>query len=518
MYIGFLHDDSIISQNWENNLIKILNENFLVNAAGSITFNNTDEQSITIQKDKFNENIKDDEILRIERLIPLFYQSMDKINELINLKLQLPELEEIYNSLKLSFTKFQKIISKNGIQSLSDEEQINYKNIKLSFEASEKKLNDQNEKILNLNNELEEPFNDLNNLITSSFEQKDPIIYEQDFKIDKEPERQELTNKYDSSCKISLFGSIFKIEAFKEFGKFDEDLISTFRIEDEFCKRMILKNKFTALVASSFVSHKCKSFINNSTINNLFRNATLYNIDLKYSLNTENLKKPYVIYTCIFEGEKVPEFKNYDINNFEYLCFTNSDIIAGMSKIHSPWKFINITKFAKIMGFDYTDNESKMKMFFKYHPHFFFKNYNASIWFNPIDFPEIPSNLIDIIRLKNKDHIMLSLESTSFDCAYKELIYNFKNGILSENVYNEILNVYRKFRYPQNNGLIDTSFMIFKHNDESCKITLNQIWEFIKKYHSNDKLFANLCFWLNKKSYSTIYNSLFFNYILKDFE
>ena len=154
----------------------------------------------------------------------------------------------------------------------------------------------------------------------------------------------------------------------------------------------------------------------------------------------------------------------------------------------------------------------------KYHPHFFFKNYNTSIWFNHVDIPDVPSDLINIIRLKNKDYNLLALESTTFDCAYKELIYNFKHNVISENVYNEILNVYRRFRYPQNNGLIDTSFMVFKHNNDLCKKTLNDIWNFIKHYHSNDKLFANLCFWLNKQSYSAIYNSLFFNYILKDFE
>ena len=155
-------------------------------------------------------------------------------------------------------------------------------------------------------------------------------------------------------------------------------------------------------------------------------------------------------------------------------------------------------------------------MFFKYHPHYFFKNYNMSIWFDAKDILEMPTNLTEIIELKNKDHGLLTLESTTFNCAYKELIYNFKNRIISENVYNEILNVYRKFRYPQNNGLIDTSFMVFKHNNEEIKLILNQIWEFIKKYNSNDKLFVNLCFWLYKNSYSAIYNSLFFNYILKD--
>ena len=515
-YIGFLHDDSIISQNWENNLIEILDADLYLAGVGSITYNEIDEQSVTIQKNKFNKNIRNDEISRIKSLNDLFYSSIDKIDKFIDLKINLFELEEIYNNIKEPYLKFQKLIQNGGLNSLSSDEKLEYEEVENNFNIAEQNLNNQNDLIKNLNNEFEEPFNNLNDLMNSSFKKIEPIIYNSDFEIDQEPERSESENKKDSSSKISLFGSIFKSDSFKEFGKFDEDLISSYRIEDEFCKRLIKNDRYVALIASSFVSHKCKSLTNNSVINKLLRNATLNNIELKTLLNSSKFKKPYVIYTCIFENENLPNFKNYDIDNFDYFCFVDDQSMAVPLNSMTPWKFIKISKFSKILGFDYNDDAMKIKMFFKYHPHFFFKNYNMSIWFDAKDILEMPINLTEIIELKNKNHGLLTLESTAFDCVYKELIYTFKNKIISENVYNEILNIYRKFRYPQNNGLIDTSFMVFKHNNEEIKLVLNKIWNFIKKYNSNDKLFVNLCFWLYKQSYSAIYNSLFFNYILKD--
>lgn len=518
-YIGFLHDDSIISNNWETNLIKVLNENVLVFGAGSITYNNFDQQSVRIQKNQFNEQIKSDQISKIQMLDSLVYQSLNDVNEFIDLNIEFLDIENNYNLKKSELSSIQKIVSKNGLQSLTDEEKIKFENAKESFKQAELNFNEKNKNISNLKNKLEEPFINLNNLLISKeFQKLEPIIYNKDFNIDKEPERSEQNIISNSSNKISLFGSIFRSETFKKFGKFDEDLISSYRIEDEYCKRLIIQNIYTSLVPNSFVFHKCKSLNNNLNMHNniLLRNATLYNIELKYSLNSSNYKKPYIIYTCVFNDEKVPKFKNYDTTNFEYICFTNKNDIFGSSVINPPWKFIHTSKFDNILNLNYQTQLNKIKGFFKFHPHFFFKNYNMSIWINPIDLLELPSDLINIIRLTNKDHICLSLESTTFDCAYKELIYNFKNEIISQTMFNNILNLYRSFRYPQNNGLVDSSFIGFKHNEESCKQVLNKIWYFIKNYSSNDKFFVNLCFWLYKQSYSSIYNSLFFNYILKD--
>lgn len=405
-YIAFLHNDTIIYENWLENLIYQIENDHMTYGVGSVTLNELDGQCISKLYKSINEHI---------------------------------DINEYYDA------------TENNISEMSQK------------------------------------------------------IWEKDDKI-------EFTEN-NFKDKISLFSALFKINAFIEFGTFNENLLSSAKIENEFCQRLIKNGKKVTLNPNSFVSHKCRqlSLIENTNVKS-FRNlidATLYNMEISNSLNTDDANhKQYVIYTYVPEYEELPKIKEFD-NNTDYVCFTNDERIYGNRGQTYPWKIYDVRKI--ISALEFPNLDEKIKQFFKINPHLFFKNYNISIWIDSKYINNIKGETQEYVRLIDPNNFMLTLESSKFDCSYKELISLWKKELITNESYDNIVQLYRWFRYPQNNGFADTNIIIRKHNDERCILSMNKIWNYIFKYKLSENLFFNLVLWLYKYDYSYIPNKLFYS-------
>lgn len=405
-YIAFLHNDTIVLENWLENLIYQIENDSMTMGVGSITLNELDDQCITKVYKKIDEHID--------------------INEY--------------------------------------------------FDANEENMSEVSQK-----------------------------IWKKDDKIEF------IENNFDD--KISLFSALFKYEAFDKYGLFDEKLMSSAKVENEFCNRLIKNGKKVTLNPNSFVFHKCRqlSLVENPVVKSYRKllDATLYNMEIKNELNTDDYNhKTYVIYTYVPEFGTLPKITEFDPNT-EYICFTTDERIYGNRTKTHPWKIYEVSKFVEALEFSRLD--IKVKQFFQINPHLFFKNYNISVWIDSDKIENIHTNTEEYVRLIDPNNFMLTLNSTKYDCPYYEAIDNFDTGKILKDDYNAVIQLYRWFRYPQNNGLIDPSILIRKHNDERSIAVMNKIWNYIFKYKLPENLFFNLVLWYFKYNYSIIPNKLFFS-------
>ena len=310
--------------------------------------------------------------------------------------------------------------------------------------------------------------------------------------------------------KISLFSSLFRTDAFKKFGLFDENLISSFKVEDEFCKRLLDNKKTVALVPQAFVLHKCNSFTfqnKNLADDKLLRIATLDNIKIKRNVNPIRSKKrkQYVVYTYL-TSEQTSILNNlfgfHDLSNTDFYCFTDRDKFES-----DAWNIINISKFKEVNYL--SRNNNNLKEFIKLHPHYFFKNYNASIWIDFDDINMIPFNTQEFIRLMDEKTTTIALEDKLENCSWKYLIKNYKEGKISNNLYEAVLSTYRFYNMPANIGFMNTSILARQHNEEDCINLMENRWKQYINVASDDKYWFNFIYWLYKKSYYSIPYNLY---------
>lgn len=365
--------------------------------------------------------------------------------------------------------------------------------------------------------------------ISKIYEKIDPTIDIQEYydatpenmdevslKIWKDNDKLEFTEN-NFNDKISLFSALFKIEAFQNFGLFDNDLIGPCKVENEFCQRLIDNGKKITIVPKSFVYHKCRqlSYETNPNVKSYvqFSEANMYNMELKYNFNKNvPVQKNYVIYTFVQEYGELPKIKNFD-NDAEYVCFTTDERVYGNRTKTYPWKIFKVNEIVEALEFPKLDK--KIKQFFQINPHLFFKNYNVSVYIDSNIVYDIEPSTQEYIRLMDPKHFILALNSCENDCSYRELIKQYKAGLMNKETFEEILQLFSWYRYPKNNGLIEPTIIIRKHNDERTKLVMNKWWNFIFKYKVSEKLLFNLAIWYFKYAYSYIPANLFYKKYVK---
>lgn len=331
-------------------------------------------------------------------------------------------------------------------------------------------------------------------------------IYEDVLKKLKFYEFKENTN---NSNKISLFSALFRVEAFIKFGIFDENLISSFKVENEYCERLLDNKKTVALIPQAFVIHKCSSFtFENENLANdkLLRIATINNIKIKRKLNPicSKKRKQYVVYTYL-PCEQTPILNNsfgfHNLSNTDFYCFTDRDKIESDS-----WNIINILNFKDV---NYLSKDNNIKEFIKLHPHLFFKNYNASIWIDFNDVNMLPFDTQEFIRLMDEHTTTLTLEDKLENCSWKYLIKNFKQEKMTNELYEKILSTYRFYNFPIDAGFMNTSILARKHNNEDCIHLMENIWKQYLNVARDDRYWFNFIYWLYKKNYYSIPYNLY---------
>lgn len=293
---------------------------------------------------------------------------------------------------------------------------------------------------------------------------------------------------------------IFRKEAFLKFGKLDEANFSSINEEYKLCQRLIEAEKKLAVVPASCIKHKSRMTNPDENPNQLTydtqRKATEFVDMVQRSISD---KKRYVIYTFAQRKEDFPRFEEYSELD-EYVCFTSvpTSVIDGRST--APWKFFNVSDLATALGFP--QNGSKMIEYLKLNPHIFFGKINVSVWVEPGSARLLHTE--DLVRLMKPSTFLLAPDSASYSCAYRYLI-SLKNGsYIAPQEFNNVIEILKWCKYPEDNGLLDSRILIRKHNDIRCISAMEKIWHFVSTVFTNDMLFINFVLWRMKEDYSFI--------------
>ena len=293
---------------------------------------------------------------------------------------------------------------------------------------------------------------------------------------------------------VPYYSVIFRTSIFQKIGFLNENYNLGYADDTEFNYR-ICENGFTIRKAiKSIVNH-----IGKSTFKLLYDENKIFNIQesnrkqlrISKMLNQDSSKKN-VIYTCISGNyDRLIELSNVDTKNFDYICFTNSDLL--LEKNIFPWKIINVKDFNIDIDLSDTDYYVKFARFFKLHPHLFFEKYENSIWIDGNI--NVIGNLSEYLNFLN-DFNYLAIP-----------IHPFRNNIYEEifacnrlgKETNEKLNIINKFlineNFPRNTNLVQSGVLLRKHNDDKCIFMMNKWWEMIKNYSKRDQLSFNYVFW-----------------------
>tara|TARA_Y100001935_G_scaffold255527_1_gene269183 strand:- start:8355 stop:9209 length:855 start_codon:yes stop_codon:yes gene_type:complete len=177
--------------------------------------------------------------------------------------------------------------------------------------------------------------------------------------------------------------------------------------------------------------------------------------------------------------------------NIDYILFTDND-----SSIDSDiWKIKNI-------DFTYRDPRRLAKIF-KILPHYFFPNYEYSIWIDSNI--EVKKDLNSLINLSfNNNDFIAFFKHPDRSCIYDEAKNVIRLGYSRKKIVLQQISRYKKLNYPKNNGLIAGRFIIRKHNSMRSKDLMKKWWEEIDKNSIRDQLSFNFSCWIKNYDYSTI--------------
>ena len=182
-----------------------------------------------------------------------------------------------------------------------------------------------------------------------------------------------------------------------------------------------------------------------------------------------------VVYTCITGGYDNLIEPSCHPDYVDWVCFTEQDMQSNIWKIH------NISEVFSI------DDNVRLNRFFKWNPHFFFKDYDYSIYIDPnMDIKSI--KFFDRIKILINANVLMSMaehpgSSSLYDEA-KTCIEMKKDS--PENINNFLSRIKDDFIDEPPLWLNN---MIFRaHNDKIIKKINTDVWYFIQNYTYRDQL------------------------------
>lgn len=239
----------------------------------------------------------------------------------------------------------------------------------------------------------------------------------------------------------------------------------------------------------------------NKNYNNYIYNKLNYNKNLNY---IKKLKK--VVYTVILGGyDKIKSFNKQ--KGYDFYLFT--DNILLYKNITTNWTIMIIPENIKNLKLTVV----KKQRFIKLHPHLFFKEYNISIYIDAS--LKIRKNLDEfLLRIMSPKYYIYTLEHPERNSIFKEikkvLYYKKENKSIGNLIYKR----YKKEKFPDDKGLIESCILIRIHNDKKCIKIMNKWFYEIERYSHRDQLSFNYINWKNNISIKYISK----NYALKYFK
>ena len=189
-------------------------------------------------------------------------------------------------------------------------------------------------------------------------------------------------------------------------------------------------------------------------------------------------------------------------DGFDYFMITDQEF-KNESLIN--W---TILKFKPKKKFKNNMERIKKQLFFKTHPHLFFKNYDLSIYTDATY--DVKGNLNEfLLRILSPNKSIYLLEHpvrNSINNEYDAVVKYKKETKKNTNI---IKKFYNKEKFPDNNGLAETCLIIRKHNEIKCANFMEEWFHVIKQHSHRDELSFNYIWW--KKKYNIV------KYISKEF-
>ena len=188
------------------------------------------------------------------------------------------------------------------------------------------------------------------------------------------------------------------------------------------------------------------------------------------------------VYTCITGDYDSLKKLNYFDKKYDYICFTNNKNISSdfWNVIYISENLDNLTlaRKIKILGHEELDK------------------YDMTIWLDgAIQLRKPLSAFVkDCCDLKNYD--MVGFNHRDRNCIYDEIdtcVYLSKETV--ENA-KRVDNFLRKQKYPEHNGLIESTVLVRKNNNEVKKL-MNLWFDMLIKFSRRDQLSFNYCLWKN---------------------
>ena len=215
-------------------------------------------------------------------------------------------------------------------------------------------------------------------------------------------------------------------------------------------------------------------------------NKIIYNLIFNNKTIDYILKMRKVVYTVnLGKYDKLKDFNKQ--KGWDYFAFIDSNFTQIKE---TNWTLIYVEEDLKIL------NLSKIKYtrYLKLHPHLFFKNYSLSIYIDATY--SIKGDLNEFcLRLLSPKKIIYSLEHYNRNSVFSEinvvtLAKKDKNSTTS------LVRIkYQKEKFPDNNGLVDNSLIIRKHNEKKNIFLMEEWWKEIKNYSHRDQLSFNYAMW-----------------------
>lgn len=202
-------------------------------------------------------------------------------------------------------------------------------------------------------------------------------------------------------------------------------------------------------------------------------------------------KEFYTLYTAAFGS-------GYNFENFQKIKFKYKIFIFTDQK-----KFLNLNnKKFQIYLINSTLNRASLNRIFKFLPHKIFPNTENITYFDSKKFPNQNINFQERIFNLNTD-ILISKFNLSYDCTYTHYDDLIKKKIINQNkIFENLIKHYRKSKFPKNFGMLDTS-IIFRKNNNNINLMFEKILYFnIKLKIYRDQLLIMYFLWRGRNKFN----------------
>lgn len=172
-----------------------------------------------------------------------------------------------------------------------------------------------------------------------------------------------------------------------------------------------------------------------------------------------------------------------------FVCFTD-----GLASAPSPWEI-------RSPLWEHKNDPRRTARWHKTHPHLCFPDAEYSLWLDGNQ--QLFCNPWSLVDDYLKSHDLASYKHPQRSCIYSELLACVRLKKDKPAVMQQQIDRYKKEKYPENNGLIETTVVLRRHTEAIRK--LNEAWwNEISKGSRRDQLSLNYCLWKTHTPHVTI--------------